>query len=355
MVNTVSDAAIVPLKSEKEKNNCFIILKLIIVLDANELPFACVNRYLWHVIDVIDEKGEVPSETVVHPDGVTRPRPTAAFKRAQMDAWRKVNADVNAKAKSAGFKNAWTPKMSLIVERWPLLAPEPEAWEVEYDEWRARYDAPIKAQIPSMQPLLDEDPAKKQIAAGETKKLTAEELAAMDEDQRARALRAEEIADQAREEAIVRVGERITTADKENNTKSLRRALADKLYLVVKKNRADHSWQFPQAPLPTELTGESKMLRDFAHDGIVTAAGSSINVHVTGNAPAGFYAFPYNAETQKSLDTYGSKIFFYRALYIKGDVKTHKRYVDHAWVTKSELKNYISDPELYKYLDGILF
>lgn len=274
--------------------------------------------------------------------------------RLQMEGYRKVNAAVNDTAKSAGLKNDWAPKMAFIVERPVLLEPEPEAWETEYAEWRARYDAPVLAQIPSVQPLLDEDPAKRANAEAEVRKLTAEELADMDDDQKARALRAEEIAAQAREEAVVRVGDRITKADKENDRKSLRRALAEKLYLVVKKNRADHAWQFPHAPLPTDVTNETKMLRDFAGEGIATAAGTGLHAHVSGNAPCGFFAYPFTAETQKSLDTYGAKLFFYRAHYIKGTVQPHKRYVDHAWVTKSELKEYISDPELYNYLDGIL-
>lgn len=292
---------------------------------------------------------------VTHPDGVVRPRQTAALKRLQMEEWRRLAAEKNAVAQKSGLKNDWTSKMALIVERPMVLAPEPEEWEVAYNEWRARYDAPIKAQIPSLQPLLDEDPAKKANAAAEVKKFTEEEFAAMDPDQRDRMRRAEEIALQARDEAIVRVGDRITKADKENDTKSLRRALEEKLYFIVKKNRSDHSWQFPHAPLPTELTAsETKSLRDFAHTGITSAAGNELNVHVTGNAPVGFYSYPFAADTQKSLQTYGAKLFFYRAAYIKGSVQTHQRYVDHAWVTKSELKNYISDPELYNYLQGIL-
>lgn len=291
---------------------------------------------------------------VVHPDGVTRPRQTAALKRAQMDVWRQAIEEANAKAKKSGLKQEWNYKMALIVERPMILAPEPEEWEVKYAEWRERFDAPIKAQIPDIQPLLDEDTAKKANAESETKKLTAEELAAMDDDQRARALRAEEIAAQAREEAIVRVGERITKADKSGDTKSLRRALAQKLYLVVKKNRSDHAWQFPHAPMPLDVTNEKKALRDFAHDGAIAAAGNDVDIYMTGNAPSGSFSYAYPADTQKSLQTYGAKLFFYRGYYVKGSVQIPSRYVDHAWVTKSELKEYIQDPELYDYLGGIL-
>lgn len=303
---------------------------------------------------VIVAEGEQASEMVVHPDGVSRPRQTAAFKRMQMDAWRKVNASLNEKAKNAGFKKAWSHKMSLVVTRPPILAPLPEEWEVKYNEWRERYDAPINAQIPSIQPLLDEDPAKKSDASGTNVKLTEADLANMDEEQKQRALRAEEIAAAAREEAVVKVGERITKADKENDRKSLRRKLDEQLYFIVKKNRADHSWQFPQVPLPVDVTNETKQLRDFASDGANAVGGASAQLYMVGNAPAGVYSYPFSSTNQKSLDTYGAKLFFYRGYYIQGDISRPSRYVDHAWVTKSELKEYIQDPELYNYLGGIL-
>jgi len=299
-------------------------------------------------------EGETLSEMVVHPDGVTRPRQTAAFKRMQMEAWRKANQSLNDKAKSAGFKKDWSHKMSLVVTRPPILAPLPEEWEVKYDAWRERYEAPINAQIPSIQPLLDEDPAKKSNISGSNVKLTDAELAEMDEEQKQRAIRAEEIATAEREEAVVKVGDRITKADKENDRKSLRRKLDEQLFFIVKKNRSDHAWQFPQVPLPMDVTNETKQLRDFASEGALAASGSTAQIYMVGNAPAGFYSYPFPSPTQKSLDTYGAKLFFYRGYYVQGHISRPSRYVDHAWVTKSELKEYIQDPELYTYLGGIL-
>jgi large subunit ribosomal protein L46 len=273
----------------------------------------------------------------------------------EMEEYRRVNAEINEKAKKSGLKNAWSHKMSLILERPALLMPEPEAWEVEYNEWKAKYQEPILAQIPDIQPLLDEDPAKKSDGGDAAyTKLTEAELAAMDDEQRERALRAEEIALAAKEEATVQKGSRITQADRTNDRTSLLRALDQKLYLVVKKNRKDHPWQFPQVPLPVDVTNETKQLRDFAGEGVTAAVGPSCRTWMTGNAPCGFYTYPFSQDTQKSLDTYGAKLFFYRGYYIKGDVVRPSRYVEHAWVTKTELKEYIQDETLYKYLDGVL-
>lgn len=291
---------------------------------------------------------------VRHPDGVVRPRQTASFKRMQMAEFRRLNSEINEKARASGLKKDWNHKMAMIVTRPPVLETEPEPWEVAYNEWKARWDAPIKAQIPSLQPLLDEDTAKKQVDTTSVK-ISEAELAQMDEEQRARAMRAEEIAAAAREEAVVRVGDRITKADREDNRKSLRRKLDQNLYFIVKKNRQDHAWQFPQVPLPMDLTNEKRQIRDFATEGVAVAAGPQTHVYMTGNAPAGFYTYPFEKSTQQSLNTYGAKIFFYRGYYVKGDVKTPQRYVDHAWVSKEELKDYIQDPELYNYLDGVLF
>ena len=46
---------------------------------------------------------------------------------------------------------------------------------------------------------------------------------------------------------------RITEADEKNDRHSTERRLQDSLFLVVKRNRSNHSWQFPQGKwLPEE-------------------------------------------------------------------------------------------------------
>ena len=47
---------------------------------------------------------------------------------------------------------------------------------------------------------------------------------------------------------------RITEADTNNDRKSLDRRLQDSLFLIVKRNRNDNSWQFPQGKLLAEET-----------------------------------------------------------------------------------------------------
>lgn len=47
-------------------------------------------------------------------------------------------------------------------------------------------------------------------------------------------------------EAKIQFNDRITDADRKNDVRSLERALARTLYLIVKKPRDQHAWQFPQ-------------------------------------------------------------------------------------------------------------
>ena len=47
-------------------------------------------------------------------------------------------------------------------------------------------------------------------------------------------------------EAKIQFNDRITDADRKNDVRSLERALARTLYLIVKKPRDQHVWQFPQ-------------------------------------------------------------------------------------------------------------
>jgi large subunit ribosomal protein L46 len=50
---------------------------------------------------------------------------------------------------------------------------------------------------------------------------------------------------------------RVTDADAKRDEKSMERALDRSLYLVVKKNRSEHAWQFPQGGLePNEALHE---------------------------------------------------------------------------------------------------
>lgn len=48
------------------------------------------------------------------------------------------------------------------------------------------------------------------------------------------------------QKAKIELNDRITDADRKNDVRSLERALQRTLYLIVKKPREEHAWQFPQ-------------------------------------------------------------------------------------------------------------
>lgn len=142
---------------------------------------------------------------------------------------------------------------------------------------------------------------------------------------------------------------RITEADKTNDKHSLERHLPNSLFLVVKRNRADNAWQFPQGKI---LDTENNM-RGVA-ERVLDRAGGKFRRWFISNAPIGYYCYEYPEEIQKARNQYGAKVFFYRAQLIAGSIKLEtKLYKDYAWVTKDELAEYF-DEDMTEYLQAIL-
>ncbi|MBS1890105.1 MAG: hypothetical protein JST59_02335 [Actinobacteria bacterium] len=57
------------------------------------------------------------------------------------------------------------------------------------------------------------------------------------------------VTEEEEEEEVVmsKEGSILTLADQQNDRKSLNRKVTERLYLIVKKDRNDHSWGFPEA------------------------------------------------------------------------------------------------------------
>lgn len=152
-------------------------------------------------------------------------------------------------------------------------------------------------------------------------------------------------------------GPRITKADLMNDRKSLRRKLDQKLFLLVKKERATHPWQLPQISFPIyESFEENKTpnLREYAQSHVNNLFGKTADVYMCGNAPYGLYSYPFPKSVQKEFDAYGAKLFFYYGFYVKGNIVVSGKYNDHVWVTKEEMEEYVQDKSLYRYLEALL-
>ena len=141
---------------------------------------------------------------------------------------------------------------------------------------------------------------------------------------------------------------RITEADEKNDRHSPQRRLTDSLFLLVKRNRSDKSWQFPQGKLRDEET-----LRDTA-ERVTDRAVGKVERWFVGNAPVGHYVYAYPKEMQKARGEYGAKVFYYRSQLTAGNIKLETRlYTDFAWVARDEVGDYLDEETAY-YMSQLL-
>ncbi|KAG0344787.1 54S ribosomal protein L17 mitochondrial [Podila humilis] len=164
----------------------------------------------------------------------------------------------------------------------------------------------------------------------------------------------EELSEEDRVAALenkVAFNDRVTDADRENNVHSLERALARTLYLIVKKPRELHAWQFPQGGVHV-----CENLQEAAGRELQEECGANMDLWFVGRVPIGHYnyKFPKAARDATSEGPTGAKVFFMKAHIFSGQVKVdNKEIVDFAWVTKQEMKDYVA-PEYYEAVKDML-
>jgi large subunit ribosomal protein L46 len=152
----------------------------------------------------------------------------------------------------------------------------------------------------------------------------------------------------------------IILLDITKDMRSLDRRLTDSLFLVVKRNRSDFSWQFPQGKW---MEGET-LRKVFISCGlcgciyligwymghsmiqtcerIVDRTTGSVERYFLSNAPIGYYCYAYPPALQQQRKQYGAKVFFYRTQYLTGNLKLETRlYKDHAWIARYEYTIYL--------------
>jgi len=207
------------------------------------------------------------------------------------------------------------------LHRYPTITPDPEPWEVEF------YDLQEKLADAKREWMME------QIGGGDAQ-FFADENPTIEE---------------IIESMPFKPAPRITEADKKNDRHSLERNLPNSLYLVVKRNRADNAWQFPQG----KILDSEKGMRETA-ERVLDRAGGKFRRWFISNAPIGYYCYEYPEEIQKARNQYGAKVFFYRAQLIAGSIKLEtKLYKDYAWVTRDEVSEYF-DENMSEYIKAIL-
>ncbi|GJJ75525.1 large subunit ribosomal protein L46 [Entomortierella parvispora] len=149
-------------------------------------------------------------------------------------------------------------------------------------------------------------------------------------------------------EAQIQFNDRVTEADRKKDMRSLERALARTLYLIVKKPREQHAWQFPQGGVRLV-----ENLQEAAGRELQEECGSNMDLWFVGRVPIGHYSYNFPKEL-KSESVKGAKVFFMKAHIFAGQVQVdNKEIVDYAWVTKQEMKDYVA-PEYYEAVQDML-
>ncbi|CAB4391827.1 unnamed protein product [Rhizophagus irregularis] len=151
------------------------------------------------------------------------------------------------------------------------------------------------------------------------------------------------------EEEEIKIASRITQDDLNNNLKSLNRALHRTLYLIVKKPRDEHAWQFPQGGVNNRESLIQAAARELEEE-----CGNKMDVWFVGRRPIGCYKYthPKNFVREDDKDTKGSMVFFMKAHIFAGQVHVdQKEIVDFAWVTKQEMKDFVTSNYYSAVLD----
>jgi large subunit ribosomal protein L46 len=158
-----------------------------------------------------------------------------------------------------------------------------------------------------------------------------------------------------------------TYTDKNNDRHSLERRLQDSLFLIVRRNRDDFGWQFPQGKLQENETFRAAAERILQRTGQVDTTDVALstispalvpsNVWIAGNGPVGHYQYAYSAALQEKRKQFGAQVFYTRAQYLGGSITplkvSKKLYKDYAWIARDEVHEYF-DAETAKFLSHLL-
>jgi hypothetical protein len=239
--------------------------------------------------------------------------------RSIIQKQRGIVEDLEVKQKASGLP--WRIVSAAALHRYPVILPEMPKWKEEMSEIQDKIDNQKREM------LLKE-------AAKVSAQFINEENPTVDE---------------ILTTLPFKPASRITEADLNNDRRSLERKLDISLYLIVKRNRKDAAWQFPQG----KLLDEEKSVRIGAERVLDRAVGK-INRWFISNSPIGYHLYPYPPAMQEHRKQFGAKVFFYRSQLIEGTIKLETRlYTDYAWVTRDELVEYF-DKDTAELLHAML-
>ncbi|XAR54012.1 hypothetical protein NMG60_11028988 [Bertholletia excelsa] len=141
---------------------------------------------------------------------------------------------------------------------------------------------------------------------------------------------------------------RVTEADKNNDKRSLQRALDRRLYLLIYGTTIGAPsgkpvWHFPEKVYETEET-----LRKCAESALMSVIGDLSHTYFVGNAPMGHTVI----QPREKEDTQSFKHFFFKSQVIATNKFRIEKCEDFVWVTKDELLEYL--PEQAEFLNKMI-
>jgi large subunit ribosomal protein L46 len=111
----------------------------------------------------------------------------------------------------------------------------------------------------------------------------------------------------------------------------------EKKYLIVKKPRKNHAWQFPQGGVDN---GESAI--QAAERELREECGKDLRINFLFNDSVGEYKYNFPSDFKRhDKNTVGAIVKFFPAEFVSGKVEIdNNEIIDHKWVKKDEFKNY---------------
>ncbi|XP_052191906.1 uncharacterized protein LOC127801093 [Diospyros lotus] len=142
---------------------------------------------------------------------------------------------------------------------------------------------------------------------------------------------------------------RITEADKNNDKRSLQRALDKRLYLLVYGNTFGAPNEKPVWHFPEKVYDSEETLRKCAESALKSVIGDLSHTYFVGNAPMG-HMTTQPTENTHNLPTF--KRFFFKSQVIATNKFKIGECQDFVWVTKDELLQYF--PEHAEFLNKMI-
>lgn len=222
----------------------------------------------------------------------------------------------------------WRHRVAVMLERLPIVTPDVETWEEEYDMLRSEMDRWGKVwpkELGFMDPMDNEVLTREQLYA-----LLPEGLEPMP---------------------------RETEADHTGNVQTLDRRLKTRIYLSLLPSSSSSSssqttgWMFPTADL-REDEGKEETIVDCAKRAVKDVAGDSLLVKYISNCPMGVRMEPYDVslggegQTPDDEGYFGIKTFYLRAQYDEGDVdekRLGRKVEDWGWLDREEMTDRVRE------------